>query len=121
MLILKVTIRHILLRYFAPELRAWYGLLPLWIVFWGYGVLASAILITLYVIALGEHQRDVQQALLILFALYTLWILVSVWRCSENSGPHLRLLSRCLTISWAVNAVMVMLFLELDLIVSWFE
>ena len=119
MLGLKLRLNLALTRFFEPELLAWYGLLPLWKVFWGYGVLASSVMIGLYAVAVVEHRFLVQQALLIFFAGYTGWILVSVWRCAENSAPHLRLIARCLTIAWAGNAAMVVLFLQLDLIVSY--
>lgn len=114
----RMTLRIALLRCFEQELKAWHGLLPLWAVFWGYGVFASSVLIGLYIVAVVEHRLFMQQALLILFAGYTAWILVSVWRCAQNSGPHLRLIARCLTVAWAANAVMIVLFLQLDLITA---
>lgn len=84
--------------------------------FWGYGVLSSTILIGIYAVALSEHQIEVQQALLIVFGAYTAWILVSVWRCAETSDPHWGLIARCLTVAWASNAALVLLFLQLDLV-----
>lgn len=95
-------------------MRACDGLLPLWKVFWGYGVVASFVMIGLYAIALSERQVAVQQALLMLFIAYTVWILVSVWRCAETSDPHWRLIARCLTVAWAGNATLVVLFLQID-------
>lgn len=117
----KITLRIALLRYFEPELRAWYGLLPLWKVFWGYGVGASAVMIGFYALAVVEHRPAVQQALLAFFALYSVWIIVSVWRCAESTGPHLQLIARSLTIAWAANSVMVILFLQLDLITAFLQ
>lgn len=114
-----MMLRVALFRCFETELRAWYGLLPLWQVFWGYGVIASAVLIGLYAMAAFNRQIAVQQALLIVFAVYTVWILVAVWRCAEASEPHGRLIVRSLTIAWAVNAIMVVTFLQMDLLTSY--
>ena len=100
---------------FATELRAWHGREPLWRVFWGYGVLASAILALLYVLAVRQERVIVQQILLVLFAGYTAWILVAVWRCAENSDALWRALARSLTVAWAANTVLVLAFLQLDL------
>lgn len=76
--------------------------------------MASFVMIGLYAIALSERQVAVQQALLMLFIAYTVWILVSVWRCAETSDPHWRLIARCLTVAWAGNATLVVLFLQID-------
>jgi hypothetical protein len=121
MLALKVTLRAGLLRFFEPELRAWYGLLALWKAFWGYGVVASSVMIGLYAMAAVEHRLAVQQVLLIFFPVYTVWIVVSVWRCAEASEPHWQLIARCLTVAWVGNAFMVVLFLQLDLLTSYFS
>jgi hypothetical protein len=121
MLALRRALGFALLRFFEPELRAWLGLMPLWKVFWGYGVLTSFVMIGLYALALSEGQVAVQQALLILFAGYTAWILVSVWRCAETSDPHWRLIARCLTFAWASNAALVVLFLQLELAVTYIK
>lgn len=76
-------------------------------------------MIGLYAVALGERQIAVQQALLMVFALYTVWILVSVWRCAETSDPQWRLIARCLTVAWAGNAALVVVFLQLDLVAAY--
>ena len=109
----------VILRFFEPELRAWYGLAPLWKVFWGYGVLASAVIVALYAVALIEHCTAAQQVLLLFFAGYSAWVLVSMWRCAAASMPLWQTLARSLTVAWAVNIVLVTLFLELDLIAIW--
>lgn len=114
-----MTLRTALVRFFETELRAWYGLLPLWQVFWGYGVLASSVMIGLYAMAAIDRQVVAQQTLLIFFAIYTVWILVSVWRCAETAEPHWRLMARCLTVAWASNAVLVVLFQQLDLLTAY--
>lgn len=114
-----MTLRVALFRFFETELRAWHGLLPLWRVFWGYGVLASSVMIGLYAVAAIYRKAAVQQSLLIFFAVYTAWIVVAVWRCAENSEPHWRLIARCLSVAWAGNAIMVVIFLQLDLLASY--
>lgn len=119
MLALRRALRSALLWFFEPELLAWHGLTPLWKVFWGYAVLVSLVMSGLYALALGERQVAVQQALLIFFAGYTVWILVSVWRCAETTDPHWRLIARCLTVTWAANATLVVMFLQLDLVAAY--
>jgi hypothetical protein len=104
---------------FATELRAWHGREPLWKVFWGYGVLASAILALFYVLAVQQERMIVQEILLVLFAGYTAWILAAVWRCAENSDALWRTLARSLTVAWAANAVLVLAFLQLDLLAAY--
>ncbi|RTL66681.1 MAG: hypothetical protein EKK41_18100 [Hyphomicrobiales bacterium] len=121
MLSFTSAIRFALLRFFESELRAWYGLMPLWKVFWGYGVLASFVVIALYAVAVSERQAAVQQLLLLFFAVYTTWILVSVWRSADTSDPHWRLIARCLTVAWTGNATLVVLFLQIDLITAHFK
>ena len=103
--------------FFAPEIRAWYGGAPLWKVFWGYGVLASSVLAIFYVSALYENRLVTQQALLLAFACYTVWILVSVWRCAGNCrNPSWGFLARLATVAWAGNAIMFLTFLQLGLV-----
>jgi tellurite resistance protein TehA-like permease len=102
--------------FFAPELRAWRGEMQLWKVYWGYGVLGSAALSVVFLAAMREGQRLLQHAILLALALYTVWIVVSVWRCAAHVGPFWRLLARITTIAWACNAALVLSFLESDLI-----
>lgn len=109
-----------LARFFETELRAWYGLEPLWKVFWGYGVLASTVIGILYALALVQQRTIVQEALLIAFATYTVWIVVSVWRCAQSAAPIWQTLARSLTVAWAANAALVVGFLQLDLIARLF-
>lgn len=108
-----------LLAVFATELRAWRGRERLWKVFWGYGVVASAVLAFLYVLAVREERVILQQIVLFLFAGYTAWILVAVWRCAENSDTLWRTLARSLTVAWAANTVLVLAFLQLDLLATY--
>jgi hypothetical protein len=104
-------------RFFGAEIRAWRGDLALYKVFWGYGVIGSAILAFFYGVALATQRAGLQQALLLCFAGYTVWILVSVWRCAENSQEeYWGLLARQLTVVWAGNAIMLLFFLEIDVL-----
>lgn len=59
-----------------------------------------------------------QQGLLIVFAAYTDWTVVSVWRCAVTYDPHWGLIARCLTVAWACNSVMAVMFLQLELLTS---
>ena len=54
---------------FAAELCAWRGEQPLWKVFWVYGVVASGVLITFYVIAFYVDRVGLRQVLLLCFCL----------------------------------------------------
>jgi hypothetical protein len=102
--------------FLAPELRAWRGEMALWKVYWGYGVFASALLAVLLFGALRHQQLWLQQGLLAVLLLYTIWILISVWRCAQHAHPRWRFFARLSTIVWAGNALMVLGFLELDLL-----
>lgn len=105
-------------RFFAPEIRAWQGRAPLAAVFWRSGVLTSGVLMVLYVTTVVQRQLLAEQALLILFGLYSIWILVSIWRCSLAADPFWSLLARLLTVAWAANVALVMLFRELELLLQ---
>ena len=103
--------------FFETEMRSWRGAEPLWTVFWVYGVLVSSVLSILYALAMYEDRIVMQQVLLPCFAAYTVWILVSVWRCSDNTvEPLWGLLAQRLTVVWAGNAIMLLFFLQLDLV-----
>lgn len=102
--------------FFEPELRAWRGAAPLGRVFWGYGVGVSAVFAVLYVLAIYEGRLAARQLMLLCFAVYTIWILVSVWRCAANADPFWGLLARWLTVAWAGNVTLVVVFLQFDLI-----
>ncbi len=103
--------------FFAPELRVWRGIAPLSVAFWFYGIFASWIQIALYALAVYHENVFIQQMLLIIFATYTVWILISIWRCSQPPDTLWSLTARLLTVVWAANAAMVLLFLQLDLLV----
>ncbi len=108
---------HFVRAFFSTELRAWYGAEPLGKVFWGYGVFASAVLALLYLLAINEQRVGAQQALLIVMLAYTVWILVAIWRCA--AGSEWGGLARGLTIAWAGNTILVLTFLQMDLIVTY--
>ena len=107
--------------FFAAELRAWRGEQPLWKVFWIYGVVTSSVLITLYVIAFYADRAALRQVLLLCFALYTAWILISVWRCANNTEERVwGLFARFLTVAWACNTIMIVVFLQFNLIIKYY-
>lgn len=107
--------------FFEPELRAWRGEAPLAKVFWIYGVCVSIVLILLYIPAIYGDRLAAQQVMLLFFAGYTVWILVSVWRCAANAHSFWGLLAQWLTVAWAGNATLVLAFLQLDLIGRYLE
>lgn len=112
----RARIRDMALGLFATEVRAWYGLEPLAKIFWLYGVAASTIVAGIYLLAMSRREWMVQEVLLGAFGAYTVWILVSVWRCAENADRFWGLLARSLTVAWAGNAAMVLLFQQIDLL-----
>ena len=102
---------------FAAEIRAWHGVEPLWKVFWLYGVTISVTIVALYVVAFYDGRMALRQVLLPCFAAYTAWILVSVWRCANNTNEKLwSTLARFLTVAWAGNTILVLIFLQLNLL-----
>jgi hypothetical protein len=103
--------------FFAAEVRAWRGEEPLWKVFWVYGVATSVSVVALYVVAFYDGHMALRQVLLPCFAAYTAWILVSVWRCAGNTEEKLwSTLARFLTVAWAGNTILVLTFLQLNLL-----
>ena len=108
--------------FFAAEIRAWRGEQPLWKVFWGYGVATSVMITALYAVAVYIDRIAMRQALLLCFAAYTAWILVSVWRCANNTKERIwGLFARLLTVAWAGNTIMVLAFLQFDLLMKYFQ
>lgn len=109
----------LLARLFDLEIRAWRGEMPLAVVFWGHGVLASCVLAVLHARALDRGQLLFQQALIFLSVLYTWWILVVIWRCAENAAPFWGTMARWLTVAWGLNTALVLVFLQFDLLVRY--
>ena len=108
-------------RFFAPEVAAWRGRQPLWKVFWVYGVGVSCALIAIYLFAFLVEAVVLRQILVLCFAPYTAWILVSIWRCSFNARePFWGMLARFLTVAWAGNTVMMLVFIEMNLITHYY-
>ena len=96
----------------------WAGRGPLWKVFWVWGVAGSWILAALFLLAattIGVNWPVYLVTAVIMIA-YTVWILVSVWRCADNAEEQWRLIARMLTVAWALNVVLVGAFLGLDLL-----
>jgi hypothetical protein len=97
----------------------WRGHGPLWKVYWLYGVLGSNILaLILFVLMQRDALGSVWfQLVLLLIAAYTTWIVVSVWRCAFNVEKRVYgHMARALTVAWAINALLVVSFLELQLL-----
>lgn len=91
----------------------WRGEGPLWKIYWLYGVLFSvALAVVIAAAGLGHWVRlPVLIAMLMGLAIYTGWILISVWRCAENiegrpfgyDPDFWTALARALTVAWAIN------------------
>jgi hypothetical protein len=112
-------ISRLVAQFFAPEVLAWRGEQPLWKVFWLYGVAASSVLIAIYVFAFLFEHVALRQILVLCFAPYTAWILVSIWRCSNNNN-FWSPLARLLTVAWACNAIMIVMSIEMNLITHFY-
>jgi hypothetical protein len=109
----------VLLLLFEPEWRAFTGRAGLGRVFWVYGVLVSSGLALLYLLAREAQRVDVQQLLLVLMLLYTGLILVAVWRCAGPAAAPWGQVARAMTVAWALNALLLIGFLQIDLFVAW--
>jgi len=101
---------------FASPLQVWKGEASLALVFWGYGVFVSALLISGFVAALYNNSLWIQEALLVVTLVYTLWVLVAIWRCPTPDNSVWWLVARALTVAWAVNMVLVAGFLHLNIL-----
>ena len=108
--------------FFAAEIRAWHGEEPLWKAFWAYGVATSTVIATLYAVTVYDGRMALRQALLLCFAAYTAWILVSLWRCANNTKEKLwGTLARFSTVAWAGNTILVLTFLQLGLLIKYLQ
>jgi hypothetical protein len=105
---------------FEPEWRAFTGRASLGRVFWVYGVVVSTGLALLFVLALEAGRRGLQQLLLLVFPAYTAAILIAIWRCSGNTAGPWGQIARALTVAWAVNTLLVVGFLQIELLAAWF-
>ena len=104
-------------RFFDIEIRAWRGEADLFRVFWVQGVLTSVVLGVLHATTILLGQMFAEQILLILLTLYSIWIVVSIWRCSLASDTFGATIARYLASFWALNAGLVLVFRQLDLLV----
>jgi len=117
----RSSITEFFAAFFAAELRAWRGQQPLWKVFWVYGVATSAALIALYIVAFYIERVALRQILLPCFAVYTAWILIAVWRCAHNTREQFwSIVARFLTVAWACNAILILVFLQFNLIQNYY-
>ena len=120
-LVTRSGIGEFVARFLAPEIRAWRGQEPLWKVFWLQGVATSSILIAIYGFAFLVERVALRQALVICFAPYTAWTLVSVWRCANNTREAFwGMLARFLTVAWAFNTIIILVFVEINLITHYY-
>ncbi|WP_270938288.1 hypothetical protein [Falsiroseomonas oryzae] len=98
-----------------PLLRYWHGEGTLAPLYWGWGVAGSILLAILVAGPPLAGLGGLRWALagICVGAVYTLWILVSIWRCAENIDRPVILgiprdawtwLARVLTFGWAINA-----------------
>lgn len=118
----KTKVTNFVADFFAAEIRAWHGEQPLWKVFWIYGVATSASNVVLYVTAFSNGRIALQQVILPCFAAYTAWLLVSVWRCaSKPEEKTWGMLARYLTVAWAANTILVLTFLQLNLLIEYLK
>jgi ABC-type sugar transport system permease subunit len=95
----------------------WRGQGPLWKVYWLYGVLGSNVLAAILLLLMQRSGLGGGwfQVVLLLLAVYTVWIVISVWRCAFNvENAAYGHMARALTVAWAINAVLVLGFLELQ-------
>jgi uncharacterized membrane protein YqhA len=87
---------------------------PLWVVFWIYGVLISHLIFGAILYFYRQLESPILAALLIGFLAYTAWIMRAVWVNAFNVQREIHgHIARALTVAWAINAVLMSLFLFL--------
>ena len=97
--------------------RNWSGRGSLAAVFWGYGLAGTALQGMLYWLLMAQGNLLGQQILLLILGIYTVWVLGSIWRCAKLCDVnYFHGSARALTVAWAINAVLLGGFLELDLL-----
>jgi hypothetical protein len=80
------------------------------------------VIATLYAVTVYDGRMALRQALLLCFAAYTAWILVSLWRCANNTkDKRWGTLARFLTVAWAGNTILVLTFLQLGLLIKYLQ
>lgn len=101
-----------------PIVAHWRGRGRLGTVFWVWGVAVSTAVTAVFLAltAAGGTGFVIGQLLLLAFVPYTVWILVSVWRCAPNTPVEWQAVAaRWLTVAWAINAFFLIVFVEIDL------
>lgn len=91
------------------------GRTPLWKVFWLYGVIPSSVLwgVAAWLMVSGG-MRGIVRGLLVVLLAYTAWIVLMVWYAAPNAADaRYGVLARALTVTWAINTVLMVFFLEL--------
>ena len=97
----------------------WQGRAPLWQAFWLWGVVGSWLLAAVIggLFAVLGISWPLYVLVGAVMAAYTIWILVSVWRCAANArDEQIAVIARVLTVAWALNVILVGGFLGLDLL-----
>lgn len=99
-----------------PVIAYFHGEGPLWKAFWLYGVIPSNVLLAaILAMVAGGATGAVLTALLAALLIYTGWIVVAVWRCADNvEVARNGVIARWLTVAWALNTVLFVFFLQLD-------
>jgi hypothetical protein len=116
----RASVFDLLSAFFEPEIKSWRGELPLGTIFWGYGVLAGISIGLLYAFSIFGGHVGLQQTLLPCIAGYTCWLLVCIWRSSKaTENPLWGILARQLAVAWAGNTILILMFLQIDLIVRY--
>jgi hypothetical protein len=103
-------------RFFGAELKTWRGEQPLWLTFWIYGAAVSGFLAILYGVAVYAAAPAFQQMLLIVLGAYTVWVLISLWRCTEGAIRLSEMMARFLIVPWATNVTLVLAFMQIGLL-----
>lgn len=102
-------------------LRVWLGRAPLGRVFWLYGIGGSAFLGGLFLLTRTEDNLVGQQSVLLLLALHTVWILGAIWRSAYRADSNYwHASARALTLAWAMNAILLLGFFEVELLAKCF-
>lgn len=96
--------------------KVWRGHESLGTVFWIYGVLGAAALSALFLVTQARGNPVGQQGLILLLAIHSWWIVGSIWRSAARDDNYFHGCARAATLAWGINAVLLLGFLEVDLI-----
>jgi hypothetical protein len=90
------------------------GETPLWVVFWFYGVIASHLYFAAVLLLFRQLDTALVGLMLAGFIAYTAWIVRAIWvnafNVENRAYSHI---ARALTVAWAINAILVSVFLFL--------